>query len=498
VEAHLNGSWTQLRGAARLRAERIAPLPGRFTFPWPAVTALDLRLTGDRDGLELADSSVTIEGQLVRASGSLPVAAVRWEEFVREPKLLAQRGAFRIEVPDADLAAVARFFPGYLAAKGRVHVVADFQPATGLTGSLQLHDAMSRPLGPLGVLQDINAEVSFAGRTLHLTEVTARMGGQLVTLRGQAEVPATEHDVPKMEITLQGENLPFVRQMGLLLRGDLDLKLTADDVQRPRITGDVRLRDSLFLSDVRSLIPSGAKPSDVQAPYFAISQPPFNDWLVDVSIAGNRFMRLSTTVFSGTASARFHLIGTLGHPVAIGEAAVEEGTVRLPFASFDVKQGQVRLTREQPTEPQLWIAGTGRRYGYDLRLEISGPLSSPNMTFTSSPPLDAEQVVLMVMAGQAPHNEIATTDRQRATRFGAYFGQSLLGSLGGGASEGADRLTISSGENVSQEGHETYDIEYKLTDRWSLTGEYDEFDEYYGGLKWRVYPKKEKGDRETK
>ena len=46
--------------------------------------------------------------------------------------------------------------------------------------------------------------------------------------------------------------------------------------------------------------------------------------------------------------------------------------------------------------------------------------------------------------------------------------------------------------DISEQGRETYNIEYKLADRWALTGEYDEFDDYYGGLKWRMFPKKDR------
>lgn len=489
VTAHLTGTWAQPTGEVRVRAARVAPVPGRFDFPWPTIADLDVHIAGDRTGLRLAGASVSVEGQLVRASGSLPVGTVHWDEFIHDPRTLAERATLHVEVPGADLAAVARFFPDYLLPKGRVQVAADYAPRSGLTGSLALRDAASRPLGPLGVLQSVSADVRFAGRMLTLDRVSARMGGQSLTLEGTADIPDRAHPRPRMDVTLRGENLPFIRRMGLLLRGDLALRLKADDGERPTISGTVRLRDSLFLSDLRSLLPSGAKQGEAHAPYFSIEQRPFNTWRLNVAVEGRNFIRIDTTVFGGVASANFKLSGTLGDPHALGEATIEQGTVRLPFASFDVKQGQVQLTPDHPLEPQLWVAGTARRYGYDLHLEVTGPVSAPNMAFTSSPPLDAEQVVLMVMAGQAPHNEIATTDRQRATRFGAYFGKSLLGSLGGDVSSGADRLTISSGEDISVQGHETYQIEYKLNDRWSLTGEYDEFDEYYGGVKWRVYTK---------
>jgi translocation and assembly module TamB len=71
-------------------------------------------------------------------------------------------------------------------------------------------------------------------------------------------------------------------------------------------------------------------------------------------------------------------------------------------------------------------------------------------------------------------------------RLGTFLGQSLLASLGGD-SEAGERLSVSTGENVSRQGRETYGIEYRLADRWSLVGEYDEFDDFNVGVKWRVF-----------
>jgi translocation and assembly module TamB len=146
----------------------------------------------------------------------------------------------------------------------------------------------------------------------------------------------------------------------------------------------------------------------------------------------------------------------------------------------------VRLTESDPYEPSIYLRGNGRRYGYDLTMEIDGGAAQPNVVFTSSPPLDSEQVLLMVMTGAPPSNEIAKSMTQRAANIGLFVGKSLLGSLGADAGD-ADRLTFESGEKVSLQGRETYDIEYKLSDRWALTGEYNEFDEYNAGVKWRVF-----------
>ncbi len=491
---HFEGSLNKPRGEARISAVRVAPVEGRFKVYWPKVETLNLHLVGDKEGLTLEHFSVAVEGQEVRASGRLPVAVNTWLAAMKQPREFAQRGEVRIEVPDAEIAAFVHYFPEYIAPKGRFHLDLTFQGEQSVTGFIRMENGTSRPLGPLGVLQEISADIRFSGRTANLQAVTARMGGQLVTLQGSAQLPVGRP--PQLNLTLTGENLPFVRRAGLLVRGDLDLKLVTPQAAPPSISGVVRLRDSLFLADIRSMIPSGAKGVAGRPPYFALETPPLNAWGLDIKIEGEKFLRLRTPVFNGTATARFKLDGTLGEPRISGEAIVDQGYIRLPFANFEVNQGEVRLSAGQ-LEPQIWLAATTRRYGYDLRLELSGEASSPNLIFSSSPPLEAEQVLLMVMAGEAPRNEVSTTDRQRVARFGAFFGQSLLGSFGGD-STGADRLTISSGSDISAQGRETYSIEYRLADRWAVTGEYDEFDDYYGGLKWRFYPKGDKKRDEKK
>ncbi len=483
---HFEGTWSHPQGEARLEAERLEAVSGRFKDVWPKIEDLNAHLTGDRDGVKLEHFSLEVNGQAVRAEGWLPVTAASWREFFRDPRKIARRGDVRVQVPNADLAAVAQHFPGVLAPKGRVHLDVTLKPDATVNGFLRISEATSRPLGPLGVLQEVNADVRFEGRTMTLAGVTARMAGRTVTLQGTAELP--DGEPVKLNLTLKGENLPFVRKTGLLLRGDLDLKLVTASNGTTTIGGRVGLRDSLFLADVRSFLPSGAKGGPAaRPPYFSVEVEPVNAWRLDVVVEGDRFMQLRTPVFNGVASADFKLTGTLANPRASGEAVIEEGNVRLPFASFAVRQGYVRVSAEQP-DPQIFVTGTTRRYGYDVRMELSGAVNAPNLTFSSSPPLEAEQVLLMVMAGQAPNDEITTTGRQRATRFGAFFGQSLLGTLGGDAT-GADRLTISSGEDISAQGRETYNIEYRLNEKWALTGEYDEFDEYYGGVKWRIYSK---------
>lgn len=495
IEAKLGGTWKEPRGSVTFRADRAAMDPKRFSRPFPTVEQVDLSVTSTNRGIQIDRLSFTVERQAVRATGRVAVDEGDWRQLLREPLTYARRHSeLRIEVPDAEVAMFKRFLPAALAPAGRLS--ADLQVNKGkLGGSLQLRDAASRPLGPLGVLRQVTADVEFAGDTIVLRRVSAMSGGQPLTVTGTIGLPVDGWvsgyaDEPRYDVTVRGQNLPFVRQAGLLLRGDVALTLHTPKEGETTLSGVVVLRDSLFLTDIRAFLPQGggASPSR-RPPYFSVDTPPLNAWVLDVEVKGTRFMRVRTPVFSGLASARFRLGGTLGEPRAIGDATVEEGQVLMPFASFEVRQGAVRLTEESPHEPTVFLRGTARHWGYDLNMEVSGKASAPAITFTSSPALDSEQILLMVMTGAAPANEMSNTLTNRAVQIGAFLGQSLVGNLTGGGGE-PDRLTVESGERISEQGRETYSIEYKLNDRWSVTGEYDEFDQYNAGFKWRIAPRK--------
>lgn len=456
----------------------------------PAIENIDARLTADRAGVALETFTLKAAGQAVRASGRLPVT--EWAALLEDPLSLAKaNGEARIEIPNADVAALARYAPAILAPTGTLQVDVALKQGGQLQGIIRLKDAATRPLGPLGILQSVGAEVVLNGRTVELKEVRASMGGQPVTLSGTVALPDGKE--PRLNLALRGEKLPFVRQTGLLVRGDLDLHIITGEDDITRITGATRLRDSLFLMDVRALLPTGGARNAPgrRPPYFTVEVPPFDEWKLDVSVDGDRFLRLRTPVFNGVASAHFRLRGTLRDPRATGEAVVNQGQVLLPFATFAVKQGGVRLTETNPFEPALSLIGTSRRYGYDLRMEVSGTVEKPQLTFFSTPTLESEQVLLMVMAGETPQKEISYTGHERATRLGAYLGQSLLGQLGADPTE-AERLSVTVGERVSDQGRETYGVEYELGPRWSLVGEYDEFDAYNIGVKWHVLLEKKK------
>jgi translocation and assembly module TamB len=80
------------------------------------------------------------------------------------------------------------------------------------------------------------------------------------------------------------------------------------------------------------------------------------------------------------------------------------------------------------------------------------------------------------------------TPQQKAQTVAMFLGRDVLGKLGF-EDNGEPRLTIRSGEEITEQGRPTYHVEYRLSPRWALEGEYDRFGSFNAGFKWRIYSK---------
>ncbi|MEO6035964.1 MAG: translocation/assembly module TamB domain-containing protein, partial [Verrucomicrobiota bacterium] len=191
-------------------------------------------------------------------------------------------------------------------------------------------------------------------------------------------------------------------------------------------------------------------------------------------------------IFRGELSTSLKIEGTLKEPMALGDATINSGVVQFPFANLRVDQGFISLTSENPYRPQLSVNASARTFGYDVKMILSGPAEKPVVEFSSNPGLTSEQILLMITAGELPRDEIAFSTQQKAGRLAFFLGKSLFSKFG---SAEESKLEIRSGDDVSEQGKETYFLEYKLTKDWSIVGEYDRFGGVNAGVKWIFFSK---------
>ena len=482
------------RGTRRHRRSRHPdPLPfrrreGRDSKPdaeIPPLKNIEARIVLDRQRAHVELLSFLVEEQPVTMQGEVPFEFGKsLGDVVQWDKARAQ-----VEIKDAKVAAAARFFPTILLPQGTVNVSARLDPGLQVHGELQLRGAAVRPLLAVGAVQEVDADLQLEGRQVEIKDFHGLLDGQPVSAKGKVELPEKNFKagLTAIDVHLQGQNVPLVRQSEIVVRSDVDATITKSKNGRTVVSGKLNLRNSVFLSDLKALVPGKVARTSRPPPYFSVEIEPFADWGLDLTVSGEQFLKVRSPLFRGEISAALKGSGTLRDPVALGQVTIRSGTVLFPFAGLKVSHGSITLTSDNPYQPRLSITAASRIYGYDVKMNISGFADDPVIEFSSTPPLTSEQIVLMITSGQLPSNEKEFSASQRAGRFALFMGKNLLAKLG--FESDSERLTIRSGEDISEEGKQTYYLEYKLTEKLSLVGEYDRFNALNAGIKWRVYSK---------
>jgi len=481
VGGRISGRWDAPKGSIEATIGKIETVRTNTTLP--PLTDVRLFAELDRRLIRVTDLQGKIEGQPLRFSGQVPLREKAQAQLKEMPDWTNAQG--RLSIESAAIAPFARYYSKLLAPVGEIDAEISFA-AGNATGHVTITNATTQPLGDFGALRDISARLDLDRRVVRLVEGRARLAGEPVVANGFIDLQSNRWNrLPPFHVNVVATNVALVRKPETVIRSDLDVALINSSTSAPVISGTVLLRDGFYLSDLEALVPGSVAQPERRPPYFTVEAQPVADWQLNLHVTGNEFLKIRTPFVRGTVSADFRLQGTLREPIAAGEARMSSGSVDFPFGKLTVRQARTWLTREQPFSPQLYLTAGSKRFGYDVTLEVTGTANEPLLHFSSVPSLTSEKIFLMLTAGELPRDEITFSTEQKAQKFAIFAGSQFLTSLGFGG--GADRLTIRSGEEISESGSATYDVEFKLTDRWSLVGQYDRFNEFNVSVKRRIF-----------
>jgi len=489
AEAALRVSGTPREPAceATARARRAARLAGAPDGkPWPPLENLAVELSWRAGKARLRVRRAELAGQRAEAEASVPL---RPEDLVGLGKELGgrllRRARLRVRLDEWRLAAFAPWLGKSLGWEGTVSADAGFDPGLRPAGRLQIRGAgLNLPEG-LATLREGAAVIVGEPKAIVLTNLSFLWNGRPVKARGLWRLePGVS---PRFEAQLVGSDLTLLRRPDLFLRGSVKARLVGDSPTDAALSGEATLTNSLALKDLESLLAPGVSGPSARPPFFRISTFPFRRWKLDAAIRGERFLRISSPLFAGVASANLQLSGTLGEPILTGDLTAASGAVIFPFGRLAVDLARVAFTEQDPERPKLSLHASGLNYSYAVQLDVSGPADAPQVIFSSVPPLSPAEILAMLTAGKIPGNAFAYTSQSRLQQFGLFLGKQFLSGLAG--DPGESRLSIRTGEEVSERGRLTYSIEYRLSPKWSVFGMQNRFDDLLGGFKWRIYAK---------
>lgn len=494
-ELKWSGTAQNPKADLRMTADRVeAASAAAPLHSLPSMSGVEARvhLTPEQLTLERAEVKVNEYPVVLTASATIPPALRKWESL-RTPKqafmTLAENASGRLHMPEAPVTILGPAGSARLRESGTLAADVNLEPGFDLRGKVSVNGLATQHLAPLGSLQDINGIVRFQGKEIHLENLQAELGRRRISVDGYVRTTAGDFRqgaMPEFEFHLRGTKVPLIRRRGLILRSDLDLTFTRTEEGKPVLRGSVHPKDSFVLSELDpQLFLGNVKTPELRPPFFSVEQEPFSEWQLEVEIIGEDFLHVRSPVFQGKISSHLRLRGDLGDPLLLGDIVCNEGVFLFPFSNLPVTRGVVTFSEENPHDPSLAVNASARVYGYDVAMQVEGSLNDPVITFSSNPPLTSEEILLMITAGEIPRREIGLTSGQKVGKLAMFLGRDLLNRISGNEAA-EERLIIRSGDDISTSGKATYYVEYKLTDRWSLVGEYDEYSAFNAGVKWRL------------
>ncbi len=270
---------------------------------------------------------------------------------------------------------------------------------TRASGRIQIYNKIGNPYlsgkvefsAPRGVvvptgtaLSGVEAQISFQGDALSVHSLKAEAEGGRVEARGtlwyrEGEVPMAL-DVYLIQFPIYPD--PF---MEAKVTGGLEVEGT---LRRPRVSGDLAVDEAFFYA------PLGRKPAP---------RPPErpNTLKYDIRLHADRKAYFVNELVDLEFSADIILEKESGASMTItGDVAVISGYLYFFDRTFEVLEGNLRMTRQTIIDPEMSVKAVNQvAPDTSVYLLLGGTLSKPEITLTSEPPMPTGDIISLLTIG---------------------------------------------------------------------------------------------------
>jgi len=263
-------------------------------------------------------------------------------------------------------------------------------------------------------LHDVNGRIHLTPETLTFDHVEGQLDRGRIALTGKVGLDAFR--IKDLDVQVTASQLPvkIADTLDAKLNGDLSLQGTA---QAPVIHGEIVVADGLYykhvnINPIRSLLrrERGFQmqseivfPSMIQNTLLDIRIPPRNLFIVDNNLAQ---LNLSPDM---------HITGTLQRPIIQGRTRIDSGSLQYQSTTFTVKKGFIDFTNPYTLESVLDIQSQAAIQNWTVFLDISGPLDKLNLKLSSSPILDDNDLLSLLITGKTSRATINKTPDSKSS-----------------------------------------------------------------------------------
>lgn len=123
------------------------------------------------------------------------------------------------------------------------------------------------------------------------------------------------------------------------------------------------------------------------------------DIMFDVRILNRHPLQVRTAFLHTDLDIKLHCTGQFSSPRVVGAITLSNGSLKFPYRQLHVVNGTLYFQPPQLDDPRIELTAKGNVRRYTVTMQVGGTLRHPNINFSSSPSLDEEQIITLLLAG---------------------------------------------------------------------------------------------------
>jgi translocation and assembly module TamB len=255
-------------------------------------------------------------------------------------------------------------------------------------------------------LANANGTIQFNGNAASFRNLTAESGGGRLTLSGFVAL----RDGVRLGLRANASKVRLRLQQGVSAVADGNINLSGT-LEKNLLSGTVNLDSVSYApqTDLATILSQAPTVVETGAPSF------LDNMKLDVRIKS----LASTTIQSSLADnlnfdADLQLRGTASHPGMLGRITCNEGHLVLFGSTYSVDSGTIGFFNVARIEPRLDLNLETQAKGVTVSLRVTGPLDNLQLSYTSDPPLQFQEIVSLLATGATPTSDPTLLAKQPA------------------------------------------------------------------------------------
>ncbi len=249
-------------------------------------------------------------------------------------------------------------------------------------------------------VQDLNGRITFTPGRVAIYGLEGAMGSGRFGMNGSFGLKGFRaHDI---KLNAKASNILIDIPGTMNMTFDARARVTGD-YSKAFIRGDFSLVEGTYYQDLVLHPLQDLGSTTVKKPKAAeektISRL-LDSILLDITVKNIRPFTIDNNIAKLKINTNMKIIGSLRTPLLSGSAWVDNGVVHYLGRDFTITRGKIDFINPYRIEPQINISSTARIQKWQVNMGITGTLDSLKYDLSSSPVLDSNNILSLLMIGR--------------------------------------------------------------------------------------------------